>query len=107
MYNIDTELLFPSRIINELSEQRGEEWKQLVERVHDLPSRDLDKLAFVLMMARLDGCNTCNSDSFRAMRGCTQCALQNIRRFRGTDKELLKEFEKARNDIKKFHSSLE
>jgi hypothetical protein len=49
----------------------------------------------------LDGCTTCNSDSFRAMRGCTQCAILNIRRFRGSDKELIRLFEQARKEITK------
>lgn len=99
MYNNDTELLFPSRVIEILADLRGEEWESLVERVKDLPEDDVDHLAFVLMMTKLDGCNTCNSDSFRAMRGCTQCAILSIRRYRGSDKELLKQFEKARKEI--------
>ena len=99
MYNNDTELLFPSRVIEHLADLRGEEWELLVKRVQDLPEDDVDHLAFVLMMTKLDGCNTCNSDSFRAMRGCTQCAILSIRRYRGSDKELLKQFEKARKEI--------
>jgi hypothetical protein len=55
------------------------------------------------MMIQLDGCMTCNADSFRAMRGCTQCANQTVRRFRGTDKELQRMFDKARKDIEKNH----
>jgi hypothetical protein len=99
MYNTDTELLFPSRIIKELRDNRGEIWQDLVDSVDEKEETTLDRLAFVLMMARLDGCTTCNADSFRAMRGCTQCALQNIRRFRGSDKELVKLFKNARKDL--------
>lgn len=99
MYNNDTELLFPSRVIEKLSDLRGDEWKSLVERVKDLPQDEADHLAFVLMMTKLDGCSTCNSDSFRAMRGCTQCAILSVRRYRGSDKELLKQYEKARKEI--------
>ncbi|NIW49185.1 MAG: hypothetical protein GWN30_31795 [Gammaproteobacteria bacterium] len=101
MYNNDTELLFPSRVIKELAGLRDQEWEELVSRVKDLEEDSVDHLAFVLMMSKLDGCMTCNSDSFRAMRGCTQCAILNIRRFRGKDGELLKLFEKARKEIKK------
>jgi hypothetical protein len=107
MYNSDTELLFPSRIIAELRDMRGKEWQALIDRVLEQKPNDLDHMAFVLMMARLNGCNSCNSDSFRAMRGCTQCALQNVRRYRGSDSELMKMFEKACKDLEKFHAQLQ
>jgi len=103
MYNTDTELLFPSRIITELRNHRGKVWRELIDKIQEQDSTSLDLLAFVLMMARLDGCTTCNADSFRAMRGCTQCALQNIRRFRGSDKELVKLFNQARSDLNAFY----
>ena len=102
MYNSDTELLFPSRIIPELKDQRGTEWQKLVEEVQAKAPTTLEHLAFVLMMARLDSCMTCNADSFRAMRGCTQCALQNVRRHRGGDDELIKMYQKAKKDIEPF-----
>lgn len=103
MYNTDTELLFPSRIIKELRDHRGKVWQDLVDVVGEQEETTLDQLAFVLMMARLDGCTTCNADSFRAMRGCTQCALQNIRRFRGSDKDLVKMFKQARKDLETIY----
>ena len=99
MYNNDTELLFPSRVMKDLAGLRGPEWDDLVHRVKNLSEDSIDHLAFVLMMSKLDGCTTCNSDSFRAMRGCTQCAILNIRRFRGSDKELIRLFEQARKEI--------
>ena len=101
MYNNDTELLFPSRVIKELAGLRGPEWDELIDQVKSLPEDSIDHLAFVLMMTKLDGFMTCNSDSFRAMRGCTQCAVLNIRRFRGKEKELLGLFEKAKKEISK------
>ena len=101
MYNNDTELIFPSRVMEALEELRGEEWEVLVARVRSLPEDDPEHLAFVLMMAKLNGCSSCNSDSFRAMRGCTQCSVQNIRRFKSSDRELTKKFEKAKKDIGK------
>ena len=101
MYNDDTELLFPSRVIGELSGLRGEAWESLVNEVKDLPEDSLELLSFVLMMVKIDGCTTCNADSFRAMRGCTQCAILNIRRFRGSDKELLKQFSKAKTEVER------
>ncbi len=101
MYNTDTELLFPSRVIAKLGDLRGPEWKALVERVKDLPLDSVDHLAFVLMMTKLDGCATCNSDSFRAMRGCTQCAILSVRRYRGSDADLMRQYERAKKEITK------
>ena len=99
MYNNDTELLFPFRVTEALGGLRGKEWSRLIEDVKGSPEDSVDQLAFVLMMAKLGGCTSCNSDSFRAMRGCTQCAILNIRRYRGSDKDLLKLFSKARKEI--------
>jgi len=103
MYNTDTELIFPSRIISELRDLRGKLWQNLIDDVEKQEETSLDRLAFVLMMARLDGCTTCNADSFRAMRGCTQCASQNIRRFRGNDRELVKMYKEARKDLENLN----
>ena len=100
MYNSDTELLFPSRIVPGLRSLRGKEWNELIDRVLQKNQQSIDLTAFVLMMVRLNGCVSCNVDSFRAMRGCTQCAQQVVRRFRGEDSELVEQFERAFNDVK-------
>jgi hypothetical protein len=102
MYNSDTELLFPSRVIPNLRTLRGEDWSNLVDRVGNLSAEDGDHLAFILMMVRLGGCVSCNADSFRAMRGCTQCARQTIRRFRGADQDLFDQYEEARTEITEY-----
>jgi hypothetical protein len=102
MYNSDTELLFPIRVISTLGALRGEPWRELVARVSSPHAESSAQLAFVLMMVRLGGCITCSSDSFRAMRGCTQCAWQTIRRYRGTDQALLDQFEQAQREIQEY-----
>lgn len=100
MYNSDTDLLFPARVIPELRDERdGAEWHELVERVSALDKMEDDRLAFLLMMIKINSCVTCHADSFRAMRGCTQCSQQNVKRYRGTEKALLKEFTKAQKEI--------
>ena len=101
MYNNDTELLFPTRVLKDLSGIRGEEFNDLLDQVKDLPQKDPDHLAIVLMMTKLNGCQSCNSDSFRAMRGCTQCSILNVRRFRGTEKQFVGLYTKARKEITK------
>ncbi|MDR3577344.1 MAG: hypothetical protein P4L50_26075 [Anaerolineaceae bacterium] len=102
MYNSDTELLFPVRLIPGLGALRGETWKNLVDGLSGADPDPLGQLGFVLMMVRLNGCVACNADSYRAMRGCTQCARQTIRRFRGNDAELLEQFEQARLEVENY-----
>ncbi len=102
MYNEDTEMLFPPRVIPTLRDLRGDGWRDLVDHIVPLEATDLDRLAFVLLMIRLGGCSNCQSDSFRAMRGCTQCAQQTVRRFRGGEGDLLKSFNEARSDVDRY-----
>jgi hypothetical protein len=102
MYNEDTEVLFPPRVIPHLRSLRGDPWQALVDQVSTLDGISVDRLAFVLLMVRLGGCTSCQSDSFRAMRGCTQCAMQTIRRYRGSDEELLKGYREAKQDVDRY-----
>lgn len=98
----DNALMFPRHVIPSLAPLRGPEWQQLVERVASLPERHEDTLAFMLLMIRLNGCLTCETDSYRAMRGCSACAHQTLRRFKGSDAELITLFEEARSDVLAF-----
>lgn len=100
--NPRTELLFPPRLIPDLKNLRGEEWKELVERIASLPETDPETLAFCLMMIRLNACLGCVSGSYRFMRGCELCAQQTISRFQGTDEELIELFHKAKEDLEHY-----
>ncbi len=102
MYHEDAEMLFPLRVAPSLRDLRGVPWRHLVDRISHLDEEHPDALAFALMMVRLDGCLTCQADSYRAMRGCTACARQAVLRFRGTDQEMIKLFERARKDIQAY-----
>jgi hypothetical protein len=97
-----SELLFPPYAIAPLKDLRGMDWNSLVTRVAALPETDPDSLAFSLMMIRLDGCLTCETDSYKAMRGCVQCAIQTIRRFKESDEDLLRMYEEAQADVKVY-----
>ena len=99
MYQKDAEVLFPTRVTISLRHLRGDKWQQLVNHVLTLPETDPDVLAFNLVMIRLDGCLTCQADSFRAMRGCTVCARQSLMRFKGSDDDLVEMWEIARSEI--------
>jgi hypothetical protein len=99
VYNNDTDMLFPSRVIPKLKDLRGKKWDELIAQVEKAATLDPDHLAFVLMMIQLGGCSSCHADSYRAMRGCTSCAQQTIRRFRGSDEELLENFKSAREEM--------
>ncbi len=99
VYQKDAEVLFPPRVIQALRALRGPLWQQLVEQILACPENHPDMLAFNLLMIRIDGCMTCHSDSFRAMRGCTMCARQAISRYKGSDEDLLMQWESARTEI--------
>ena len=104
MYNQDTELLFPMRVIPDLEPLRGETWQTFVRSLMDPATPEIDRLSFVLFMVRTAGCVTCNSDAFRAMKGCTQCAMQAIRRFRGMDSELISQYAEAKGEVENYLS---
>lgn len=102
MYNGETEVLFPPRLIPDLGELRGQIWRDLIDQIVDLPGEAPERLAFVLLMVRLGGCVSCQSDSFWAMQGCARCARNTINRFRGSDEELLERYETALAEIEKY-----
>ena len=95
----NNEILFPNYVTPMLRDMRGEEWRQLVDRVVELPEEHPDVLAFGLMMVRFNGCMECETDSYRAMRGCAMCATQTLRRYHGSDRDLLKLYAKAQADV--------
>lgn len=98
----NNELLFPNYVIPILRDMRGPEWRDLVDRVIPLENTHPEKLAFVLMMIRLNGCLDCETDSYRALRGCAMCATQTLRRYKGSDRELLDAYAKALEDVEEF-----
>ncbi|MEO0564810.1 MAG: hypothetical protein AAF125_22075 [Chloroflexota bacterium] len=98
----NNELYFPHYVIPSLKNLRGEAWYELVSRVAALPECHEETLAFMLMMSRLNGCVTCETDSYRAMRGCAACTIQTLRRFKGPDEALIAAFEDSLADIREF-----
>lgn len=97
-----TELLFPPRLIPTLRDLRGDVWRELVDAVTSLPETHPDKLAFCLMVIRLNSCLSCLSGSYRFMRGCELCAGQTIARFQGTDEELIAFHQEAKEDLARY-----
>jgi hypothetical protein len=89
-------LLFTPHLISHLRDLRGAEWRDLIDSLAKLPETHPDALAFSMMMIDLGSCLTCQMDSYRAQRGCAACAQHTIVSFKGSDKQLLKQFEKAR-----------
>jgi hypothetical protein len=102
MYNEDTELIFPIRVAPALRDLHGADWRKLADKAAKAPPDSREAISFVLAMARIDGCQTCNADSFRAMKGCTLCAQDAVRRYRGGEKALVKMVEKAQKDLAKL-----
>lgn len=99
MYNPDTDLIFPPRGISPLCKERGTTWQELVAAVEKTGPDSPEQMAFILMMARLNNCATCNADSYRAIHGCTVCAKQSLKRFHDPDEELTRLFETARTEV--------
>jgi hypothetical protein len=102
MNNPDTDLIFPPRCIAPLSNERGTQWRNLVTAVEKTGPDCPEQLAFILMMARINSCATCNADSYRAMHGCTVCARHSLKRFHGSDEELTRLFETAKAEVMVF-----
>lgn len=98
----ENEILFPPYAVPQLKDTRGDVWRDLVERVTRLPEDHPESLAFSLLIIRLDGCLSCETDSYRAMRGCVACAQQTLRRFKGPDEDLVERFNKALKDVQVF-----
>jgi len=102
MYSYDTELLFPPKIIPTLRGLRGRDWANLIDQIDQSVNDDLVQIAFVLLMVRMNGCMTCSSDSYKAMRGCYRCASQSIQRFPGTDLDLNRLYRDALNEMEDY-----
>lgn len=102
MFNSDTELFFPIRVIPTLAGVRGKDWDELIERLGSAQATELEQIAFTDLVVHLAGCSGCDADSFRAMRGCTQCARLVVRRFKGSDQDLLDQYEQCKTEIGDF-----
>ncbi|MGB9669054.1 MAG: hypothetical protein ACPL0B_01585 [Anaerolineales bacterium] len=89
MSKFDTEILFPPRLLIQLRNLRGEKWREFVDEVINKSIGDVERVAFIYFMARLNACATCHGDSLRAIQGCSKCSQQVIKRFRGSDEELI------------------
>lgn len=104
MFNTDTELLFPLRVIPSLVDVRGTEWQKLIEHLSDDQTDDSEKIAMTALVVKLAGCAGCNTDSFRAMKGCTQCARLIIKRYKGNDAELIRNYQDSYKEVVNYLS---
>jgi hypothetical protein len=95
----DNHLLFPLDALPEIRSERDRVWHAAVTQVEGSAPDSLEAAAMVLVLARLCGCSTCNSDSYRAITGCATCARQALKRFRGEDGELVTLLEQAKAEI--------
>ncbi len=102
MDNHETEFLFPIKVLPSLLETRNEAWRHLLEDILVSEERSPKRIALTLVMVRLNGCSTCNSDSYRAMRGCAACSIQSLRRFHGSDEDLVEQYESAVKEVSQY-----
>lgn len=101
----DSEILFPSRCIQQLRNLRGPAWAELIDHIASLEDGHEDVLGFSLMMINLGSCLTCDLDSYRASLGCCTCASRSIAGFKGQDAELIRMFEQAREEVRAYLNS--
>ncbi|HIC88043.1 MAG TPA: hypothetical protein EYP04_01370 [Anaerolineae bacterium] len=97
-----SEILFPYRSIARLKNLRGEVWRELVKRVVAQPDGELDTIAFSLMMIRLCDCLNCDPGNYKAFLGCDTCSQRTIAGLKLSDQQLVKRFEKARQDVEQY-----
>jgi hypothetical protein len=95
----EAEILFPPRAIPALHNERGIIWQELVNSVENSGTGSPEELAFILLMARLNNCNTCNANSYRAGSGCITCTRQMLKRFHQTDVDLLACFQATITEV--------
>jgi hypothetical protein len=98
----ENDLFFPYPSLSSLRHARGPQWAALIDEVSAAGEWYAGSLAVLLMLARLNGCASCETDSFRAMRGCQACALQTLRRFKGADAELIALYTSALADVQAY-----
>ncbi|MCB9459059.1 MAG: hypothetical protein H6670_05380 [Anaerolineaceae bacterium] len=98
----NNDILFPHSAIADLRDERGPAWAALIDEILQLPETHERTLALMLTMIRLNGCMSCETDSFRAMRGCDNCAMQTLKRYKPKDEKLLQLYEKALADVRKY-----
>ena len=96
---VQTDILFPPRLIPKLRGAAGPEWARLVDQVAALEEGEPESLALCLMVVRLANCVECETDSYRALRGCEVCALPALRRYHRNDDDLLRLYKAALQDI--------
>ena len=58
-----------------------------------------------MMMIRLGSCLTCDLDSYRASLGCCTCAARSVSGFKGSDRDLIRLFEEAREEVRAYVTS--
>lgn len=101
----DSEILFPPRCIPQLRDLRGPEWAELVDHIATLPDGHEDVLGFSLTMIKLGSCLTCDLDSYRASLGCCTCARRTVAGFKNSDRDIIRLFEEAREEVRVYLAS--
>ena len=96
------EILFPHSRVSGLKKLKGEDWQKLTERIALLPETHEDALAFSHMMIKLCDCLNCDLGSYKAALGCSACSQRTINALRDTDQQLLKRFQKSRQEVTNY-----
>ena len=100
------EILFPHSRVSGLKNLGDEAWKSLVERIAALPETHPDALAFSYMMIKLCNCLNCDLGSYKASLGCSVCSQRTISAMHASEKDLMKEFKKAKKEVLAYLDSI-
>jgi hypothetical protein len=100
------EILFPHSRVSGLKNLGDEAWKALVERIAVLPETHPDALAFSYMMIKLCNCLNCDLGSYKASLGCSVCSQRTVSAMHAGEKDLMREFNKAKKEVLAYLNSI-
>lgn len=96
------ELVFDPNIIPSLIDTRGKIWQDFLGSKTNWIEETPEQIALALLLARLNNCATCTTNSYRSMQGCECCTRQTLKRYRGSDQELILLFHAALSEVSTY-----
>lgn len=71
-----------------------------------LHANTLWQVAFILMVAQLTNCCSCNVNSYRSSEGCLSCASQALNKYINKEHELLSTFMTTKAQVIEYSSNI-
>ena len=99
--------LFPTYALPKLLRVRGRKWARLVKRVASLPETHPEHMAYTFLMRTLDDRLRPEEGHVCMMPGCVTCALDILERYPGSERDLIREYHYALDQVRSYLASLE